>query len=172
MTQASQRLRWAVETLAVHSHERLLEVGCGQGVAVSLVCERLQTGRVYGIDRSAAMVALARRRNRAHVASGRAVLRTAALETADLAGERFDTVFAVNVDLLRREPARVLEVVRGVLRPHGRLALFLQPPVEVKVQRFAEETPQVLQAHGFRVQAVSVADLTPVRGVCVVARPG
>ena len=85
----SERFVWAVDTLALDPADRVLEVGCGHGVAVSLVCERLTSGRITAIDRTKKMIEMAARRNREHVAAGRAVLKTAALEKADFGDERF-----------------------------------------------------------------------------------
>src|SRR5215217_5983586 len=93
----SERFVWAVDTLALDPADRVLEVGCGHGVAVSLVCERLTSGRITAIDRSKKMIEMATRRNREQIAGGRAVLKTAALEKADFGNERFDKVFAFNV---------------------------------------------------------------------------
>nr|WP_225937422.1 class I SAM-dependent methyltransferase [Myxococcus sp. RHSTA-1-4] len=153
--------------MEVRPADRLLEVGCGQGVAVSLVCERLRTGRIHAIDRSAAMIAQARRRNREHLASGRATLEAVSLEDADFGGARFDKVFAVNVELLRKDPARSLDALRAVLGPRGALYLFHQPPLEAKVRPWAEATPRTLEAHGYTVRDVRVKDLKPVSAVCV-----
>jgi ubiquinone/menaquinone biosynthesis C-methylase UbiE len=94
---ASERFVWAVDTLEVHPADRLLEVGCGHGVAVSLVCERLTTGTIAAIDRSPKMIEMATRRNREHVDAGRAALEAIALEDADLGDRRFDKIFAFNV---------------------------------------------------------------------------
>src|SRR5215210_1905105 len=63
----SERFVWAVDILALDPADRVLEVGCGHGVAVSLVCERLTSGRITAIDRSKKMIEMAARRNREHV---------------------------------------------------------------------------------------------------------
>jgi SAM-dependent methyltransferase len=92
---ASDRIAWAVEILDVGPDDRILEVGCGHGVAVSLVCEHLDRGRITAVDRSPKMIEMARTRNRAW--GGRARFVTARIEDADLGDETYDRVFAVHV---------------------------------------------------------------------------
>ena len=67
----SERLRSVVEHLDILRDDRVLEIGCGHGVAATLVCERLETGHLTAIDRSPAMIAAAARRNAGFVAAGR-----------------------------------------------------------------------------------------------------
>lgn len=110
---------WAVDTLALDPANRVLEVGCGHGVAVSLVCERLTTGRITAIDRSQKMIEMAARRNRERVAGGMAVLRAASLEKADFGDERFDKVFAFNVAPFWHQPKQALGIVRQHLARNG-----------------------------------------------------
>jgi precorrin-6B methylase 2 len=74
-----EHVRWAVERLRPGPNDQLLEIGCGPGVAVTLLCERLVGGRIVAIDRSATAIGRATQRNAEHVAAGRAVLRTTAL---------------------------------------------------------------------------------------------
>ena len=121
---ASERFVWAVDTLEVRPADRLLEVGCGHGVAVSLVCERLTTGTITAIDRSPKMIEIATRRNREHVDAGRAVLEGIALEDADLGDRRFDKVFAFNVAPFWQQPEAALGAVREHLARDGAVYIF------------------------------------------------
>lgn len=164
------RLRWAVDVLGVRPGERILEVGCGRGVAIELLCERSDAGLVVGIDRSPSAVAAAEARNEAHIAAGRVRLLHAALADAPL-GERFDRVFAVNVNVFWLGPAKELAAIRRVLAPGGRLYLFYEPPSAAQLERAAEACAAFLREHGFAVEQTLRAELPPNLGLCIVAAP-
>jgi cyclopropane fatty-acyl-phospholipid synthase-like methyltransferase len=169
---AAERLVWAVDTLAVQHGDRLLEIGCGHGVAVSLVCEKLDGGHIIAIDRSHTMIEMATKRNAAHVAEGVASFQAVALHQADLRDARFDKIFAIHVPVFARgEPARELEIVRDHLAPGGHLYLVYQPLVADQAEATAETLSTVLTGNGFTVSDILVHDLSASRVTCVVSRP-
>ncbi len=127
----SERLHAIVEQLAVEPGDRVLEIGCGHGVAASMVCERLEDGHLTAVDRSAKMIRAAERRNAAFVEAGRAEFLIAALEDLDLGDRRFDKVFAVRVGLFHREPERARALAERWLVPGGTVSAFFDPPARV-----------------------------------------
>ena len=164
-----ERVRWAVETLDVQPGDRVLEIGCGPGVAAALICERLVDGEMLGIDRSPLQIERSQRRNEACVASGR--LRLAAVELAELdAGEaRFDKVFAIDVNVFWLGPAKKeLAAVREALAPDGRLFLFYAPPGPERARQAVERVSAALRAEGFA--APEVLTRTPTLVCCVSGR--
>jgi ubiquinone/menaquinone biosynthesis C-methylase UbiE len=124
----SERLRRIVEELDIRPGERVLEIGCGHGVAATFVCERLEGGRLTAIDRSPTMVAAAARRNAAYVEAGTAEFLVAALEDADLGDRRFEVIFAVRVGLFHREPERARRLAERWLAPGATLRAVFDPP--------------------------------------------
>jgi ubiquinone/menaquinone biosynthesis C-methylase UbiE len=124
----SERLRKIVDGLDVSAGDRVLEIGCGHGVAASFVCERLRDGRLTAIDRSAKMIEAAERRNADHVAAGRAEFLVMELERLELGERRFDKVFAVRVGLFHREPERARALLDPWLVPGGSVTAVFDPP--------------------------------------------
>jgi ubiquinone/menaquinone biosynthesis C-methylase UbiE len=124
----TDRLRAVVDRLDIKPGDRVLEIGCGHGVAATMVCERLDGGRLTAVDRSPKMIDAAQKRNAAFVEAGRAEFLVQELEDLDLGDRRFDVIFAVRVGLFHREPARAHALAERWLAPGGRVEAFFDPP--------------------------------------------
>jgi ubiquinone/menaquinone biosynthesis C-methylase UbiE len=119
----SERLERVVDALQIQPGERVLEIGCGHGVAASYVCER--GARLTAIDRSPKMVAAAAKRNAGY---DDAEFLVGELEALDLGERRFDVIFAVRVGLFHREPERARRLAERWLAPGGRLRAVYDSP--------------------------------------------
>jgi cyclopropane fatty-acyl-phospholipid synthase-like methyltransferase len=150
MVAVPERVRWAVETRAVEPGDRVLEIGCGSGVAAALVCGRLDDGWMLAIDRSQVQIERARQRNEAQLASGRLSLETVELAELDVGSSSFDKVFAININVFWLGPAEAeLAAVRRALTPAGTLFLFYETPGPGRASDTAERLRGVLWAQDF-----------------------
>ena len=123
----SPRLAEIVDALPLKPGLRVLEIGCGPGVAARAVVERIGSGHVLAIDRSAKAIQQARVACKAEIDSGRLSLRNVAAEDLELQkGEKpYDIAFAVRVGALDgRHPEagkRARQRIARVLVKGGRL---------------------------------------------------
>ena len=124
----TDRLRRIVDDLDIQPGDRVLEIGCGHGVAATFVCERLDGGTLTAVDRSPKMIAAAARRNAAYVDAGRAEFLVGTLEELDLGERRFDMIFAVRVRLFHTAPERARALVERWLGQGGRVYSFYDGP--------------------------------------------
>lgn len=144
LTQVPVRIAAAVDLLAVRSSDHVLEIGCGNGAAAALVCERLgDDGRLVGIDRSETQISLARQHNRACIEAGKVVFHVMALEDATPDNAPFDVIFAINVSAFWLRFEKPLAAVQRMLKPDGAFYLFYEHPAMAK----AREVPPVLRAN-------------------------
>ncbi len=186
------RNRWAAGLLDLEPHSRVLELGCGPGVALAAVAERVGEGLVVGVDHSPVMISLARRCNARAVAAGRVRLVCAPAEEllATAAGnlsrsgapldEPFDAVLAVNSFGFWSEPDACLAGIQSLLRPGGQIALISQPRCPSATvstsESAAKELTEHLQRAGFTRIDSAMLDLDPpvacVLGVKLADQPG
>lgn len=170
---AADRIMWAVDAMDIQPDDRVLEIGSGHGVALSLIAERLRGGHVVGIDRSPKMIRRAGQRNAEHVEAGTVSLVEADGASADLGDARFDKALAIHVGVfLRGNPAGELDVIRRHLVPDGRLFLSYQPFRAEEIPVTIELVSSRLRANGFEVVDRLEADVRSGRVMCVVATPG
>ncbi len=164
-----ERFFWALGLLEVQPSDRLLEIGCGHGVLLSLVAEKLTGGKITAIDRSAKMVAAAASRSAAHLASGKAEIIETDLAGANLRSEKFDKIFAFNVNVFWMDPRRELAAVKRLLAPEGTFYLFFDPPSPGQAEPTATKLKANLEIGGFRALRVLIADVGTAKAVCVIA---
>ncbi|MDM7486920.1 class I SAM-dependent methyltransferase [Rhodococcus sp. GXMU-t2271] len=145
------RIAFAVEAMDPQPGSDVLEIGCGGGVALALVCERLRgRGCVVGVDRSATQIDRARRRNRDGLDAGLAELRVGEFPGVDLPGS-FDLVFAVNVPSFRSDDPAAPTAVASLLRPTGELWVFDEPPPGLAVGPVSMRISALLARCGYAI---------------------
>ena len=84
------------------SNLRILEIGCGPGVAAREIANRIENGHILAIDRSEKAIKLAIKNSKVEIESGILSFRHVAIEDFELEinEKPFDIAFAVRVGAL------------------------------------------------------------------------
>jgi SAM-dependent methyltransferase len=152
--------RLAIDQLSPRPCERVLDAGCGSGAGLGEVLRRAKC-EVAGIDPSPVMIAAARRR-----LGARAELHCTGLEELPFAPASFDAALLLNVLYFCDEGGAMIANLRRVLRPGGRLVVYVTDRATMDGWAFARqglhrlfdhaELVDALVAGGFSRDAVSV----------------
>ena len=159
------RNRWAVGLLDIQPTDRVIELGCGPGVAIAALADRAVRGLVVGVDHSQVMIRQAAGRNRAAVRAGRVSLMHAPVEGLSVSDRPFDAALAVNTVGMWPDPTARLRELARLLRPGGRIALVSQPrcpgATAATSAAAADELAGLLTEAGFGQLRTEMLDLDP-----------
>jgi len=154
-----------VQLLDVQPTDRVIELGCGPGVAIAALAARAIRGLVVGVDHSQVMIRQASRRNRATIRAGRVRLIHAPVESLSLSDGPFDAALAVNTVGMWPDPIARLRELTRLLRPGGRIALVSQPrcpgATAATSATAANELAGLLTEAGFEYLRTEMLDLDP-----------
>ncbi|HLL09641.1 MAG TPA: class I SAM-dependent methyltransferase [Rubrivivax sp.] len=123
----AQRILLAVDALPLRPGIRVLEVGCGPGVAAREIVRRWPSACVLGIDRSPKAIQQALAGSQAEIARGSLAFRQVAAEAFELEADEqpYDLAFALRVGALDgRHPAAgaiAIPRIKAALRKGGRI---------------------------------------------------
>lgn len=155
LPQIPPRIRWAVDLMDVQPNDNILEIGCGPGHGAELICQRLQTGKLFAIDRSESGVDRTKRRCQQYVDSGRLTVRQIDLATLRVPVKRLTKVFAFNVNLFWvRECRDEVALLHERLLPGGAAYLFYEASQPELVPTIVKKSSEALTHAGFRVSVV------------------
>ncbi|MEZ5823810.1 MAG: class I SAM-dependent methyltransferase [Geminicoccaceae bacterium] len=145
--------QWLVDLLELEKSSRVLEIGCGPGLAVEACLARLPDGFVLGIDHSRMMARRARALNRKAIREGRAEIRHAGFETLKDEATRFDRILSVNSIQYLGNFERSFRAIHALLAPDGRVASAYRPrsgdPTRKDALRMAAHMEASMEASGF-----------------------
>ncbi|WP_435744100.1 class I SAM-dependent methyltransferase [Nocardioides sp. SYSU DS0663] len=159
------RIRWAVDFMDVQPSDHVLEIGCGPGAGAEAICAKLDTGKLFAIDRSESGVDRTKRRNQKHVDVGRLTVRQIDLATLRVPVKRLHKVFAFNVNLFWvRSCADEVALLHERVLPGGAVFLFYEVRFPHQVPEIISKASASLAEGGFRVSVVEQKQ-PPVIGI-------
>lgn len=168
------RNRWMLDLLALTPRDRVLEIGCGPGYALSLAIDRATDGFVLGIDHSGTMAAMARRRIARAERAGKAAVRVGDDRLLADHDAAFDVICSANViQFLPDRPAFFARALRA-LAPGGRIATTFQPrgqaPSPAQADAIADACARQMAEAGFADIRVERLNRLAMPAVCILGR--
>jgi arsenite methyltransferase len=135
MNQSNKALsRYAMAALALKPGDAVLEVGFGGGVALPQLLEAVgPAGKVLGVDRAPAMLAMVREEFAGEITTGRLALAQAELPAWPPDLPLADGILAVNVVYFWTQPQASVNTLAAALKPGGRISLGFRPPEVARI---------------------------------------
>jgi SAM-dependent methyltransferase len=117
---------WGLSHISVEKNFTILDIGCGGGRTASKLAALATEGKVFGLDYSAASVAVATKTNREWIKRGRVEICEGSVSQIPFATGTFDLVVAVETHFWWPDlPGDLRELLR-VLKPGGGLAIIAE----------------------------------------------
>nr|WP_246605096.1 methyltransferase domain-containing protein [Aquisediminimonas sediminicola] len=165
--------RLGVDALDLQPGDRVLDLGCGPGDALALILPQVGNGMVYGLDQSAMMLRQASRKNRAAVRAGRLILCEGVFEKLPFEVGMFDRILASNVMYFWHDAPKVLAELRRVLRPGGRIVIYVTSADAMNHWKIAgSPTHRLFDAEGMRAALLEGGLGTSQISILPVTLPG
>ena len=114
--------QWGLKAAGIQLTDRVLDVGCGGGKAISRILEETRR-EVAGVDHSPEAVKTARSVNRAAISSGRLRIVESSVESLPFRDGFFDVVTAFETTYFWPELQAALTEIHRVLNRGGRLVI-------------------------------------------------
>jgi ubiquinone/menaquinone biosynthesis C-methylase UbiE len=119
--------RLTIQKLNAQPHDKVLEIGMGNGFFVKDVLASYPSITYVGCDFSATMIGAAKQLNKEIVDRGEAQFILSNADMLPFSDSTFDSVFTINTIYFWEDPARELKEIRRVLKPTGQFTISIRP---------------------------------------------
>jgi cyclopropane fatty-acyl-phospholipid synthase-like methyltransferase len=165
------RNAWTIALLDLKPEDRFLEIGFGPGLSLQMAAEKITSGRIVGIDHSAAMTRMAAARNAGAIREGRMELTTSGLDLLEDVDTPFTKVMSANVVQFWEDGEGAFRAIADTMAPGGRIATTYQPrhkgATSSDAFRIAARITAWMYTAGFCEITVERLPLEPLPAICV-----
>jgi ubiquinone/menaquinone biosynthesis C-methylase UbiE len=169
-----ERNAWTIEQLHLGAGARVLEIGCGPGVAIEKLLSAHPDAEVTAIDHSALMLRQAAARNQQALKRDRLHFYEGSFEVLDAIGETYTAAFSCNVMQFIDDKLEAVKTVRRHLLPGAVFATTFQPrsgDVSAEAGRaWIGQMAEICCQAGFCDVEIRELELQPVPAFCVVCQ--
>lgn len=153
---------WTIQLLNIQENDRILEIGTGRGITLSKVAEKLDRGKVYGVDASHHMIKYAKRKHKKLAEQDKAVITLGKAEQLPFEDRSFNKLFTVQTIYYLKDIEQVMKEVYRVLQVDGEVFLSFQKQELFNEQKRStsfssyseEEISRLFSAYHFREVSV------------------
>ena len=157
------------DSLPIGDNDHVLEIGFGPGELMHAMARRVGNGRVEGVDFSDTMLAIAQRRNRHHIQSGKVKLHRGDFDAMPFGGRRFDTIVTVNTVYFWQKPEATIARMADLLKPGGRLAVGFHEKAEMQDSKLSRD---VFRFYSPRDMQALLATCGALEAIEIISRKG
>jgi ubiquinone/menaquinone biosynthesis C-methylase UbiE len=135
------------ETLSIRENDHVLEIGFGTGTLVKKIAALLNNGLVEGVDFSKSMVAIAQKKNRKHINSGKVKIHLGDFDEVLFDDNCYDKIFSVNTIYFWENPGTTISKICRILKPGGKLIIGFHDKNEMEKMPLNRDVFQYYSTH-------------------------
>lgn len=117
---------WGLSFLTFEKTDNVLDAGCGGGMTLHRIAEKVTDGHLTGVDYSDVSVSESEKLNAGLIAEGRMDILKASVEKLPFADQTFDKIVSIESFYFWPDPPENLKEVSRVLKKGGRLMLIAE----------------------------------------------
>lgn len=149
----SQMMYWGLSKADLRDDLAVLDVGCGGGKTVSLLCKLVNDGKIYGVDYSKEAVEASIKENQEAVQSGRVLIKQGSVSSLPFERNFFDVITAFQTHYFWPDLKGDIKEINSVLKDNGQFVLAAERyKINYHMKDFttAESMKKLLLESGFK----------------------
>jgi ubiquinone/menaquinone biosynthesis C-methylase UbiE len=156
-----------VELLDIKPTDLVLDIGFGGGVTIEEMAKKIDTGKIYGVDFSQAMVDRSKRKFKKLIQAGKVSIEFGDVSQLPFDDKTFDKVCTVNTIYFWNDTSVSLREIRRTMKKGGKLIISIRSADKMKDLPFTrhnfklyspEDVKHLLVGAGFNNISIAMVD--------------